>query len=102
MDNVYMEDSGACPNPTGNIGTAGVLIRGGAFSFQGGEGPSGHFPAFSQRRGEGLAAYIYYALSLITLNGATRTRCSSDTHREKDEGSITPNFGSDSESLQPH
>ena len=61
MDNVYMEDSGACPNPTGNIGTAGVLVRGGAFSFQGGEGPSGHFPAFA-KDGEKAKAYIYYVV----------------------------------------
>jgi hypothetical protein len=48
MDNVYMEDTGACPNPVGNIGTAGVIVEGSKLSFRGGEGPGGHVPQFAK------------------------------------------------------
>ena len=96
MENVYMEDSGACPNPTGNIGTAGVLIRGGAFSFQGGEGPSGHFPAFAK---DGVKAkeYIYYVVINHPRWGHSNPLLFGYAQK-KDEGNITLTWP-DSESL---
>jgi hypothetical protein len=60
MENVYMEDSGTCPNPTGNVGTAGVVMQGNKLSFRGGEGPAGHVPQFAKT---GTTRYQYFIVA---------------------------------------
>jgi len=96
MDNVYMEDSGSCRNPIGNIGTAGILIRGGGFSFQGGEGPSGHFPAFA-KDGERANDYLYYVVIVHPRWGASNPLLFGYAQK-KSAGNITLSWP-DSESL---
>ena len=60
MENVYMEDATTCPNPLGNIGTAGVIMQGSKLSFRGGEGPSGHVPQFAKT---GATRYDYFVVA---------------------------------------
>ena len=54
--NVY-EESGRCPNPVGNIGSAGVIQQGGVFKQSGGIGPQGRMPQFSNN---GPIIYEYW------------------------------------------
>lgn len=68
MDNIYMEDSTTCPNPLGNVGTAGVVVQGGLFDIRGGEGPSGHFPVFAKT---GKTEYDYYVVAHHAKYGAS-------------------------------
>lgn len=60
IDNMYMEDSGTCPNPLGNVGAAGVLMLGNELSFRGGEGPAGHVPQFAK---SGTTRYEYFVVA---------------------------------------
>ena len=60
MENVYIEDSGSCPNPMGNVGAAGVLMQGSKLSFRGGEGPAGHVPRFANT---GATRYEYFLVA---------------------------------------
>jgi hypothetical protein len=68
MENIYMEDSGSCPNPKGNIGTAGVIMQGSKLSFRGGEGPAGHVPQFAKT---GTTRYEYFVVAKHTKFGAS-------------------------------
>jgi hypothetical protein len=68
MENVYMEDAATCPNPLGNIGTAGVIVQGGKLSFRGGEGPSGHVPQFAKT---GATRYDYFVVARHAKFGAS-------------------------------
>ena len=47
LTNVY-EEVGNCANPLGRIGQAGVIAQGSSVKIQGGEAPTGSFPAFAQ------------------------------------------------------
>ena len=68
MDNIYMEDSIACPNPLGNVGAAGVIAQGGQYDIRGGEGPAGHFPVFAKT---GKIQYDYYLVAHHAKYGAS-------------------------------
>jgi hypothetical protein len=68
MDNIYMEDAATCPNPLGNVGTAGVVAQGGQYDIRGGEGPSGHFPGFAKT---GKIQYDYYVVAHHPKYGAS-------------------------------
>jgi hypothetical protein len=68
MENVYMEDAESCPNPLGNVGTAGVIMQGSKFSFRGGEGPSGHVPQFAKT---GATRYEYFIVARHPKFGAS-------------------------------
>jgi hypothetical protein len=68
MENVYMEDAASCPNPKGNIGTAGIIIQGGKLAFRGGEGPSGHVPQFAST---GTTRYDYFVVARHEKFGAS-------------------------------
>ena len=57
-ENVY-EESGRCPNPVGNIGSAGVIQQGGVFKQSGGIGPQGRMPQFSNN---GQIIYQYWII----------------------------------------
>jgi hypothetical protein len=64
LTNVYFEDGGGCQNPVdgttpSSTGTAGIIIRGGAISIAGGEGPQGHLPTFANT---GSTVYRYYVV----------------------------------------
>ena len=64
LTNVYFEDGGSCANPVdgsapSSTGTAGIIIRGGAVSIAGGEGPAGHLPLFAN---SGSTLYRYYVV----------------------------------------
>ena len=56
--NVF-EEAG-CPNPSGNIGTAGLIVNGGSVSVSGGEGPSGTTPVFANT---GSTMWQYYIVA---------------------------------------
>src|SRR6516164_1980118 len=68
MENIYMEDTGSCPNPQGNIGGAGVIMQGSKLSFRGGEGPSGHMPQFAKT---GATRYEYFLVARHPKYGAS-------------------------------
>lgn len=68
MENVYMEDSGTCPNPLGNVGATGVLMQGNRLSFRGGEGPAGHVPQFAKT---GNTRYEYFVVARSAKYGAS-------------------------------
>ena len=68
MENIYMEDTGVCPNPLGNIGGAGVIMQGSKLSFRGGEGPAGHMPQFSK---SGTTRYEYFVVARHPKFGAS-------------------------------
>jgi hypothetical protein len=68
MENIYMEDSGTCPNPLGNVGGAGVLMQGSRLSFRGGEGPAGHVPQFAKT---GTTRYEYFVVARHAKYGAS-------------------------------
>jgi hypothetical protein len=68
MENVYMEDSGVCPNPIGNVGAAGVIMQGNKLSFRGGEGPAGHVPQFAK---SGSTRYEYFVVAHSAKFGAS-------------------------------
>ena len=59
LANVY-EEVGACANPQGAIGQAGVIAQGSTVKIQGGEAPTGAFPVFANT---GSTAYRYYVVA---------------------------------------
>jgi hypothetical protein len=59
LDNVY-EEVGACANPLGPIGQAGVIAQGNTVKIDGGEGPSGSVPRFANK---GSMDYRYYIVA---------------------------------------
>jgi hypothetical protein len=65
MENVFME-VGACTNPLGNIGIAGVIVQGGKVKIAGGEGPDWHKPSFAN---VGPIGYQYYVVPYSTRWG---------------------------------
>jgi hypothetical protein len=56
--NVYEE--GGCTNLLGNIGTAGLVVNGGAVFWSGGEGPAGATPVFANT---GTTPWQYYIVA---------------------------------------
>jgi hypothetical protein len=56
LENVYQE-VGACSNPAGNIGVAGVIVQGGKISIRDGEPLNAKIPRFANT---GKTAYFYY------------------------------------------
>ena len=67
LTNVYME-AGGCTNPSGNIGSAGVLVQGGPISIAGGEGPQGAFPNYATT---GSTDYRYYIVARHSSYGSS-------------------------------
>ncbi len=65
LDNVY-EEVGACANPQGAIGQAGVISQGASVKIQSGEGPVGAIPQFADT---GTIDYRYYVVAHHATNG---------------------------------
>jgi hypothetical protein len=66
FDNVY-EEVGACANPLGTIGQAGVIAQGSTVKFSGGEGPTGGIPQFANT---GTTDYRYYVVAKSALGAS--------------------------------
>ncbi len=67
LTNVY-EEVGACPNPAGRIGQAGVIAQGNTVKIQGGEAPTGAIPQFARN---GTTDYRYYIVARHSRYGAS-------------------------------
>ncbi len=67
LTNVY-EEVGACPNPAGRIGQAGVIAQGNQVKIQGGEAPTGAIPQFARN---GNTDYRYYIVARHPRYGAS-------------------------------
>ena len=65
LDNVY-EEVGACANPQGAIGQAGVIAQGASVKIHGGEAPVGAVPQFANT---GSTDYRYYIVAHHATNG---------------------------------
>ncbi len=65
LDNVY-EEVGACANPQGAIGQAGVIAQGATVKIHGGESPVGAVPQFANT---GTTDYRYYIVAHHASNG---------------------------------
>ncbi|MGH9503679.1 MAG: hypothetical protein ACRD20_12580 [Terriglobales bacterium] len=65
LANVY-EEVGACANPLGAIGQAGVIAQGSTVKIQGGEAPNGTAPLFANT---GTTDYRYYVVAHHATNG---------------------------------
>jgi hypothetical protein len=59
LANVY-EEVGACANPMGRFGQAGVIAQGSTVKIQGGEAPNGNMPQFAAT---GQTDYRYYIVA---------------------------------------
>jgi hypothetical protein len=67
IDNVY-EEVGACTNPLGKIGQAGVIAQGGTVRIRAGEAPVGNIPQFAHT---GKQEYHYYIVAWHPKHGAS-------------------------------
>ena len=67
IDNVY-EEVGACANPLGKIGQAGVIAEGGPVRIHAGEAPVGYIPQFART---GNQEYHYYIVARHAKHGAS-------------------------------
>jgi hypothetical protein len=65
--NVY-EEVGACKNPAGKIGQAGVIAQGNTVKIEGGEAPTGAIPQFAAT---GTTDYRYYVVARSARFGAS-------------------------------
>jgi len=67
IDNVY-EEVGACTNPLGKIGQAGVIAQGGTVRIRAGEAPVGNIPQFAHT---GKQEYHYYIVARHAKHGVS-------------------------------
>ena len=67
IDNVY-EEVGACTNPLGKIGQAGVIAQGGTVRIRAGEAPVGSVPQFAHT---GKQEYHYFIVARHVKHGAS-------------------------------
>lgn len=67
LANVY-EEVGACKNPMGNVGQAGVIAQGNGVRIHGGEAPTGAIPQFANT---GSTDYRYYVVARHPKFGAS-------------------------------
>jgi hypothetical protein len=92
FDNVYMENAGAC-NPSGNVGSAGIITLGEGITINGTwnggpPGPGGQFPSFANT---GTTSYGYYVVAHDSALG-TSAPLLAGTANSNGTGNITVTF----------